>query len=81
MIRTLLVSFFMSLYILVVGPPLLVYTLLTRNPDPLYRAGIGGVMFFVRAAGVRVRVTRTERIPAAACFLPRITPALWMLPR
>ncbi|HXM90615.1 MAG TPA: lysophospholipid acyltransferase family protein [Candidatus Dormibacteraeota bacterium] len=68
MIRTLLVSFFMSLYILVVGPPLLVYTLLTRNPDPLYRAGIGGVMFFVRATCVRVRVIGTERIPAAACL-------------
>src|ERR1700682_5996112 len=58
----------MSLYILVIGPPLLRYTPLTRRPDPLYRAGIGGVMFFVRAAGVRVRVTRTERIPAAACL-------------
>jgi 1-acyl-sn-glycerol-3-phosphate acyltransferase len=68
MIRTLLVSFFMSLYILLVGPPLLVYTLLTRNPDPLYRAGIGGVMFSVRAAGVRVRVIGTERIPPVACL-------------
>ena len=68
MIRTLLVSVFMSLYILIVGPPLLVYTLITRNPDPLFRAGIGGVMFFVRAAGVRVQVVGTERIPAAACL-------------
>lgn len=68
MIRTLLVSFFMSLYILLVAPPLLVYTLLTRNPDALYRAGIGGVMFFVRAAGVRVRVKGTERIPAGPCL-------------
>ena len=68
MIRTLLVSFFMTLYILLVGPPLLAYTLITRNPDPLFRAGIGGVMFFVRAAGVRVRVVGTGRIPAAACL-------------
>jgi len=68
MIRTLVVSLFMSLYILLVAPPLLVYTLITRNPDPLFRAGIGGVMFFVRAAGVRVRVKGIERIPPAACL-------------
>jgi 1-acyl-sn-glycerol-3-phosphate acyltransferase len=68
MIRTIFVSFFLSLYILVVGPPLLLYTLLSRDPDPIYRAGIGGVMFFVRAAGVRVRITGTERIPGRACL-------------
>jgi 1-acyl-sn-glycerol-3-phosphate acyltransferase len=68
MIRTLLVSIFLSLYILLVGPPLLVYTLVSRNPDPIYRAGIGGVMFLVRAAGVRVRVVGIERIPTGACL-------------
>lgn len=68
MIRTILVGVFLSLYILVVGPPLLLYTILTRNPGPLYRAGIGGVMFFVRAAGVRVRVRGTERIPERPCL-------------
>lgn len=59
---------FLSLYILLVGPPLLVYTLLSRDPAPLYRAGIGGVMFFVRAIGVRVRVAGIERIPPGACL-------------
>ncbi len=68
MIRTIFVSIFLSLYILLVGPPLLVYTLLSRDPDPIYDAGIGGVMFFVRLAGVRVRVTGTERIPPVACL-------------
>src|SRR5580658_4793484 len=56
MLRTLFVGVFLSIYILLVGPPLLVYTFVTRNPDPLYWAGINGVMFFVRAVGVRVRV-------------------------
>jgi 1-acyl-sn-glycerol-3-phosphate acyltransferase len=68
MIRTIFVSVFLSLYILLVGPPLLIYTLLSRDPDPIYAAGIGGVMFFVRLAGVRVRVTGTERIPPVACL-------------
>jgi 1-acyl-sn-glycerol-3-phosphate acyltransferase len=68
MIRTLFVGVFLSLYILIVGPPLLLYTLVSRNPDPLYWAGINGVVFFVQAAGVRVRVLGTERIPPGVCL-------------
>src|SRR5580658_7968504 len=68
MLRTLFVGVFLSIYILLVGPPLLVYTFVTRNPDPLHWAGINGVMFFVRAVGVRVRVAGTERIPAGVCL-------------
>ncbi len=68
MIRTIIVSVFLSLYILLVGPPLLLYTLLSRDPDPIYFAGIGGVMFFVRAVGVRLRVTGIERIPPGVCL-------------
>jgi 1-acyl-sn-glycerol-3-phosphate acyltransferase len=68
MFRTLFIGVFLSIYILLVGPPLLVYTLVSRNPDPLYWAGINGVMFFVRAVGVRVRIAGTERIPAGVCL-------------
>src|SRR5260221_6720804 len=68
MLRTLFVGVFLSLYILLVGPPLLVYTLITRNPDPIYWAGVKGVMFFVRAVGVRVRVQGLERIPPDVCL-------------
>ena len=68
MLRTIFVCVFLSLYILVVGPPLLVYTLLSRNPNAIYRAGINGVVFFVRAVGVRVTVKGRERIPAGACL-------------
>ena len=68
MLRTLFIGVFLSLYILVVGPPLLVYTLISRNPDPIYWAGVQGVMFFVRAVGVRVRVRGLERIPAGVCL-------------
>ncbi len=68
MIRTILVSIFLSIYILLVGPALLIWTLLTKDPEAIYSAGVAGVMFFVRAAGVRVRVTGTERIPAGPCL-------------
>ena len=68
MLRTLFIGVFLSLYILLVGPPLLIYTLITKNPDPLYWAGVKGVMFFVRAVGVRVRVKGIERIPQGVCL-------------
>src|SRR5258708_40089387 len=68
MLRALFVGVFLSIYIVLVGPPLLVYTLISRNPNPLYWAGINGVMFFVKAVGVRVRVIGKERIPAGTCL-------------
>ncbi len=68
MLRTLFIGVFLSLYILLVGPPLLVYTLITKNPDPVYWAGVKGVMFFVRAVGVRIRVRGLERIPRGVCL-------------
>jgi 1-acyl-sn-glycerol-3-phosphate acyltransferase len=68
MLRTLFIGIFLTLYILIVGPPLLVYTWITRNPDPIYWAGVKGVMFFVRAVGVGVRVRGRERIPAGVCL-------------
>jgi 1-acyl-sn-glycerol-3-phosphate acyltransferase len=63
MLRTLFIAVFLSLYILILGPPLLLYTLVSRHIDPLYWAGLKGVMFFVRAVGVRVRVEGKAKIP------------------
>ncbi|HYA63068.1 MAG TPA: lysophospholipid acyltransferase family protein [Candidatus Sulfotelmatobacter sp.] len=68
MLRAAFVCIFVSLYVLVVGPPLLLYTFLTKHVDPLYWAGIKGVMFFVNCVGVRVHVKGTERIPSGTCI-------------
>jgi 1-acyl-sn-glycerol-3-phosphate acyltransferase len=68
MLRSLFVCIFLPLYSLILGPPLLLFTFISRNPNPLYWAGIKGVMFFVRAVGVRVRVKGRERIPPGACL-------------
>lgn len=54
----------MTLYILLLGPPPLIYTVVSKDPDPLYWTALKGTMFFVRAVGVRVNVKGTERIPA-----------------
>jgi 1-acyl-sn-glycerol-3-phosphate acyltransferase len=68
MLRTTFVAIFLSLYILLLGPPLLLYTVLTKNVDLLYWAGVKGVMFFVNCVGVRVQIKGTERIPKGACI-------------
>ena len=68
MIRTVFVAVFLSLYIIIVGIPLLIYTVLVKSPDALYWAGARGTMFFVRAVGVRVKVIGTERVPPGTCL-------------
>jgi 1-acyl-sn-glycerol-3-phosphate acyltransferase len=68
MLRAAFMCIFLTLYILIVGPPLLLYSFLTKNVDPLYWAGVKGVMFFVNCVGVRVQVKGTERIPAGTCI-------------
>src|SRR5579859_5846526 len=68
MLRVAFILVLLPLYMLLAGPPLLLYTFLSRNPNPLYWAGIGGIMFLVRLVGIRVRVVGRERIPAGACL-------------
>ena len=68
MLRTIFIGVFLSLYIIIAGIPLLIYTVISKNPGALYWAGVRGVMFFVRAVGVRVRVAGAERIPHGTCL-------------
>lgn len=68
MFRAIFVIVFLSLYILIVGPPLLIYTFISRHIDPLYWGGVRGVMFFVRVVGVKVRIVGLEKIPAGVCL-------------
>jgi len=68
MLRTLFVALFLTLYVLVAGPPLVLYSLITRDPRPVYWAGVKGVMFCVWAVGVKVRVRGRERIPPGVCL-------------
>jgi 1-acyl-sn-glycerol-3-phosphate acyltransferase len=64
MLRAAFICVFLTLYILILGPPLLIYTVLAKNPNPLYWTALKGVLFFVRAVGVRIKVKGTERIPS-----------------
>ena len=68
MLRATFICATLVLYTLLLGPPLLLYTFITKHVDPLYWAGVKGVMFFVNCVGVRVRVKGTERIPQGTCI-------------
>lgn len=68
MLRATFICAAIALYTLLLGPPLLLYTFITKHVDPLYWAGVKGVMFFVNCVGVRVRVKGTERIPQGTCI-------------
>jgi len=68
MLRAAFIVLFLSFYILILGPPLLLYTFVTKNPDPLYWAAIQGVMFFVNCVGVHVHVKGVEGIPKGTCI-------------
>src|SRR5262252_4246192 len=68
MLRATFICAAIALYTLLLGPPLLLYSFITKHVDPLYWAGVKGVMFFVNCVGVRVRLKGTERIPAGTCI-------------
>lgn len=68
MIRTAIVAVFLSLYTLILGPPMILFTLITRSATLMYWVGIKGVVFITRAVGLRVRVEGRENIPAGVCM-------------
>ena len=68
MLRAAFMCVFLSLYTLILGPPLLLYVFFTKHVDPLYWAGVKGVMFFVNCVGVHVQVKGIERIPKGTCI-------------
>lgn len=63
MIRAFFVTAITFAYILAVGPPLLLYGVLTGNTDPVYNAGVLGARFALWLAGVKVEGRGLEKIP------------------
>lgn len=72
MIRAAIVYLLTSAYILLLGPPLLVYCALTHNADLIYKAGMLGARMALWLAGVKVEVRGREKIPRdrAVVFMP-----------
>jgi 1-acyl-sn-glycerol-3-phosphate acyltransferase len=72
MIRALLVTLVTFVYVLIVGPPILIHAWLTGNTDVLYREGMRGARLALWLAGVRLEVHGREKIPLdrAVVFMP-----------
>lgn len=51
-----------GLYVLVLGPPVLVLAFLTRNPLILYRVGLGGVRLGLWLCGIRLRIEDPQHV-------------------
>jgi 1-acyl-sn-glycerol-3-phosphate acyltransferase len=68
MIRTFIGAGFLTLFILIIGLPVIAYSLVTRTSDVLYRWGKWGISAAMRLAGVRVRAEGLENIPAGVCI-------------
>jgi 1-acyl-sn-glycerol-3-phosphate acyltransferase len=63
MLRAFLVTVITFAYVLVFGPPVLIYALLSGNGDPVYRTGVLGARLALWLAGVQLEVQGRDRIP------------------
>lgn len=67
MIRTFLLAFFFSFAVILALPWLVLWTILTGDPDFMYATAMKAVRFGSRLAGIRVRAAGLENIPAEPC--------------
>jgi 1-acyl-sn-glycerol-3-phosphate acyltransferase len=67
-VRTFVACAAVSLYVLLVGPPALLWSLVSRRPQLLYAAGGFGVQLGFFLAGIRLRIEGREHMAAGAVF-------------
>jgi len=60
--RSLAAYLFVSVYVLLVGPPLMLVALVFRWPDPLFWAGLGGIRGGMLLSGIRYRLEGDEHL-------------------
>ena len=65
-LRTAATALLLSLYVLLAGPPTLLWTILTRNARVMYAAGALGLRLGFGLSGIRVAVQGAENIPSRA---------------
>jgi 1-acyl-sn-glycerol-3-phosphate acyltransferase len=64
MIRALFVTTLTFTYVLLIGTPVLIYTIVTGNTDAVYGVGVWGCKLALWLAGVKLEVRGRENIPA-----------------
>src|SRR5215471_15306985 len=68
MLRLIMVALFSALYLILVGPPMILHARLTGSADRLYWEALWGTKMALRLAGVCVRVEGLENIPPGVCI-------------
>jgi 1-acyl-sn-glycerol-3-phosphate acyltransferase len=68
MIRSLITALVFIVYILFVGVPLVLWSILVGNVKLLYPATMVGFRMVFRLAGIRLRVEGLENVPPEACI-------------
>jgi len=63
MIRAFLVTLVTCIYVLILGPPVLLYAAVSGNTDPIYKVGRLGARLALWLAGARLAVQGLDRIP------------------
>jgi len=64
--RTFTAALSVSLWVLVVGPPVLIWTVVSRDPRLIYAAGSFGVRMGFALAGIKLRLEGREHLQAGA---------------
>ena len=64
MIRAFLVILVTFAYVLILGPPVLIYAAISGNTDPVYRIGKLGASMAVWLAGARLEIHALDQIPS-----------------
>lgn len=62
LLRTLATAIVIPLYVLIVGPPALLWALVSRNPSVLFTVGAAGVRLGFALTGLKLRVVGDEHI-------------------
>jgi 1-acyl-sn-glycerol-3-phosphate acyltransferase len=68
MIRTLLGIAFLTLYVILIGLPVIAFSALTNSSNFLYSAGTWGIRATLKIIGVRVRAEGMENLPSGVCI-------------
>jgi 1-acyl-sn-glycerol-3-phosphate acyltransferase len=68
MIRAIFVYVYIGLALVFVLPCLILWTLVTGNPDALYGAAMKAIRLVLRLVGIRVRVEGLGNIPQGVCI-------------
>lgn len=67
-VRTLAALITVGVYLLVCGPPVLLWTVVSKDPRLIYRAGAVGISAGFALAGIRVRIIGREHLQPAAVY-------------